>query len=567
MRERESGAPEATVTLPASRIRPMNRLFANQTKTATKKPRHPRVLVARKWAAYQELTGQEIGYSQRMASKILRIPRTTLQNWDSGGIVEDELDRFFSSEIGQKVLHRIVCAAGFVIQFRECGSRALQEFIRLSMLSRWVANSKGAVHNFSSRFEAEIGIFGNEQKRSLSNEMPKRKIVLGEDETFHRARPCLVAIELVSNYILVEEYADQRRAEDWNLAMNNALNGLNVEILSSTSDEGTGILAHVKKELKVEHAPDIFHVQQDLSRATAGPLKAQEREIECELDKEQRRLARIIEKHGDESEAALEAKKARDLKLCGQKARTARRDEVKAAIKGVGRDYHPVDLATGALRSPDEVRSKLEARVGTVEAAARTIELSGSCMRKITRAKEQIAPLVSYLAYWFLLLGQFLEELKLTPEIEVFFREVLLPLAYLEMVFKKTPTREREALTSVLKRLRERVRDGPLQGRQREEMQAQATEVMGWFQRSSSCVEGRNGVLGMKHHGAHRISQRRLSALTVVHNFHVTRPDGTSPANRFFQREHEELFDTVLRRMPMLGKPRNRTAKPRVLAA
>jgi hypothetical protein len=264
------------------------------------------------------------------------------------------------------------------------------------MLSRWVANSKGAVHNFSSRFEAEIGIFGNEQKRSLSNEMPKRKIVLGEDETFHRARPCLVAIELVSNYILVEEYADQRRAEDWNLAMNNALNGLNVEILSSTSDEGTGILAHVKKELKVEHSPDIFHVQQDLSRATAGSLKAQEREIECELDKEQRRLARIIEKHGDESEAALEAKKVRDLKLCGQKARTARRDEVKAAIKGVGRDYHPVDLATGALRSPDEVRSKLEARVGTVEAAARTIELSGSCMRKITRAKEQIAPLVSY---------------------------------------------------------------------------------------------------------------------------------------------------------------------------
>jgi hypothetical protein len=537
----------------------MNKLSSSQPKNATKKPHHPRALVARKWTAFQELTGPEIGYSQRMASKTLRIPRTTFQNWGSCKVKEDELDRFFSSEIGLEALHRILCAADFVIQFRECGSRGLQEFIRLSKLDRWMANSIGAAHNFSSRIEAEIGIFGNEQSRSLAQGMTKRKIVLGEDETFHVGRPCLVAIELVSNYILVEEYADQRRAEDWNLATKRALEGLNVEILSSTSDEGTGILAHVKKELKVEHAPDIFHIQQDLSRATAGPLKAQEKEIESELDKSQKKMTRIIEKHGEESEAALEAKKDRDLKLYGQKVRKTRRDEVKASIKRVGHDYHPIDLATGAWQSPDEVRSKLEACVGVVEAAARTIELSNNCMKKIMKAKEQIAPLVSYLAYWFLLLKQFLEELKLSPEVETFFRDVLLPLAYLEMVFKKTPTKERGALEPVLKRLRTRAREGPLQERER--------EVMGWFQRSSSCVEGRNGVLGMKHHGAHRLSQRRLSALTAVHNFHVTRPDGTTPANRFFRKEHDDLFDTVVSRTPMLGKPRNRSARPKALAA
>ena len=408
----------------------MNKLSASQTKNATKKPHHPRVLVARKWTAFQELTGSEIGYSQRLAAKTLKLPRTTFRNWNSCKVNEDEADRFFSSEIGLEILHRIVCAADFVIQFRDCGCRGLQEFIRLSKLDRWMANSVGATHNFSSRLEAEIGIFGKEQSRSLAKGMSKRKIVLGEDETFHVSRPCLLAIELISNYILVEEYADQRRAEDWNLATNRALEGLNVEILSSTSDEGTGILAHVKKELKVEHAPDIFHVQQDLSRATAGPLKAQEKEIESELDKSQKKLTRSIEKHGEESEAALEATKDRNIKLYGQRVRKTRRDEVKASIKRVGHDYHPVDLATGAWQSPDEVRSKLEACVGVVEAAARTIELSNSCMKRIMKAKEQIAPLVSYLAYWFLLLKRFLEELNLSPEIETFFRDVLLPLAY-----------------------------------------------------------------------------------------------------------------------------------------
>jgi len=545
----------------------MNKLSASQTKNTTKKPHHPRALVARKWTAFQELTGPEIGYSRRLAAKTLRIPRTTFQNWNSSKVREDELDRFFSSELGLEILHRIVCAASFVIQFRECGSRGLQEFIRLAKLDRWTANSTGAVHNFSSRLEAEIGIFGTEQSRSLSVGMSKRKIVLGEDETFHVGRPCLVAIELVSNYILVEEYADQRRAEDWNLATRRALDGLNVEILSSTSDEGTGILAHVKKELKVEHAPDIFHVQQDLSRATAGGLKAQEREIECELDKEQKKLTRIIEKHGEKSVVALDAMRDRNLKLYGQGARKTRSDEVKASIRQVGHDYHPVDLATGTWQSPDMVRNKLEACFSVVDIAARTIDLSKNCMKKIMKAKEQIAPLVSYLAYWFLLLKQFLEELKLTSEVETFFRDVLLPLAYLEMVFKKTPTKKRGELEPVLKRLRAMAREGPLQEIEREALQARAVEVMGWFQRSSSCVEGRNGVLGMKHHGAHRLSQRRLSALTVVHNFHVTRPDGTTPANRFFRKEHNDLFDTVVRRMPMLGKPRNRFAKPRALAA
>jgi hypothetical protein len=339
-----------TVTLPASRIRPMNELSASQTKNATKKPHHPRALVSRKWIAFQELTGPEIGYSRRLASKTLRIPRTTFQNWNSCKVREDELDRFFLSEIGLEALHRIVCAADFVIQFRECGSRGLQEFIRLSQLDRWVANSIGATYNFSSRFETEIGIFGKEQCRSLAKGMSRRKIVLAEDETFHAGRPCLLAIEVVSNYILVEEYADQRRAEDWNLATRRALEGLNVEILSSTSDEGTGILAHVKKELKVEHAPDIFHVQQDLSRATAGGLKAQEKEIECEFDKSQKKLARIIEKLGEESEAALEATKARNLQLYGLQARKTRSDEVKTSIRRVGHDYHPSDRYVAITR-------------------------------------------------------------------------------------------------------------------------------------------------------------------------------------------------------------------------
>ena len=40
-----------------------------------------------------------------------------------------------------------------------------------------------------------------------------------------------------------------------------------------------------------------------------------------------------------------------------------------------------------------------------------------------------------------------------------------------------------------------------------------------FFQRSSSCVEGRNGYLSLRHHGLHHLSNRKLNALTVIHNY------------------------------------------------
>lgn len=545
----------------------MHALSTSSSKKVTTKIHRPREIVSRKWMAYQELTSSETSYSHRVAAKVLNVPRSTFQHWCASHIQEDELDRFFSSPIGVNILHRIVSAAHFVIQFRNCGSRSLQEFLKLSQLEKWVAHSTGAVHNFASRFETEVVNFGKEQRQILAEGMPKRKIALSEDETFHMGRPCLVAIELISNYILVEEYAEQRREDDWNLAVNEALKGLNVEILSSTIDGGTALSAHVKKELKVEHAPDLFHVQQDLSRATAGPLKAQEREIEKELEKEQKKLVRAIEKHGKHSEPAQEAEKIRNLKAYGHGLRKTRREEVKTSIKGIGQDYHPIDLTTGEWQPPEIVKSKLEARMGRVEAAARETELAGSCLKKISKAKEQIDSMISYLTYFFLLLQRFFEEQNLPPEIEQFLREVLIPLAYLEWVFKKTPTKERQALKPILEKMRTRAREGPLQGKEGEALQKQAAEVAQWFQRSSSCVEGRNGVLDMKHHGAHRLSQSRLSALTVVHNFHVRRSDGSTPGERFFQKKHDELFEAVTSRVPMLGKPRIGRVQRESLAA
>ena len=97
---------------------------------------------------------------------------------------------------------------------------------------------------------------------------------------------------------------------------------------------------------------------------------------------------------------------------------------------------------------------------------------------------------------------------------------------------------------------------------ERKEVQEVARQIAGLFQRSSSCVEGRNGRLSLQHHGHSRVSERRLKALTVIHNYVVKRSDGTTAAQRFFGQPHQDVFPWLLQRMPDLPRPAPKRQKP-----
>lgn len=59
---------------------------------------------------------------------------------------------------------------------------------------------------------------------------------------------------------------------------------LGVEIIQSTSDEGTGLIKYVEKELGAQHSPDLFHVQQELTRGTSAPIAAKVKQAEKAYD-------------------------------------------------------------------------------------------------------------------------------------------------------------------------------------------------------------------------------------------------------------------------------------------
>ncbi len=76
------------------------------------------------------------------------------------------------------------------------------------------------------------------------------------------------------------------------------------------------------------------------------------------------------------------------------------------------------------------------------------------------------------------------------------------------------------------------------------------------FHRSSSAVEGRNGVLSQMYHNGRGFTEKRLRALTVVHNYFIKREDGTTAAMRLFGVEHPDLFTGLQDQMGALPLPR-----------
>jgi hypothetical protein len=58
------------------------------------------------------------------------------------------------------------------------------------------------------------------------------------------------------------------------------------------------------------------------------------------------------------------------------------------------------------------------------------------------------------------------------------------------------------------------------------------------------------------------VSERRLQALTVIHNYLVQRADGTTAAQRFFGQKHKDVFSWVLQRLPDLPRPAQQRPKP-----
>ncbi|MCP4146959.1 MAG: hypothetical protein GY757_04330, partial [bacterium] len=216
--------------------------------------------------------------------------------------------------------------------------------------------------------DKELIKFGKSERDRFAAHMPSKTITLAEDETFH-PKICLVAIEAVSNFIILEKYVQNRDGATWNASVEEALAGLPIKVIQVTSDQGSGLLNHVKKGLGVHHSSDIFHVSYEIGKGTSGPLASEIRRAEQTLLTEEKQVERIKStKHrydnqerrpvgrrpGFEKRIDL-AKK--DRKHAEDELQEARENQetVRVSRKNIGHVYHPYDPLTGKKQDASSV--------------------------------------------------------------------------------------------------------------------------------------------------------------------------------------------------------------------
>lgn len=541
--------------------------------------------MAGKVAEYESLQDGCSGLSQRKTAEAIGIPRSTLQHWLARKEkidAEPELVAFFESEVGIAFLHRLVVAAHFVITMvGPSGIRLVCQFLELSGLDRFVATSYGSQQAVSVELEQAIVGYGAAEQAGLCAHMPAKEITVCEDETFH-PETCLVAIEPVSNYILLEKYAPDRKAETWTEALHESLGDLPVSVVQGTSDEGRGLCHHIAQDLGIHHSPDLFHVQQAASQATSAPLAARVRQATTAVEQAEK----VVEKHQNEQERYLNqsprpvgrppgfAQRIVTAQAEVENAGAAldmalvRQAQAKAAVLGVSQSYHPFHLESGAAQDAETVAQALQSHFTTLENVAQEAQLPERCLKNIHKAKRLATKMVATIAFFFLTIQAKVEALSLTPAQEQAVHQQLIPAIYLQLVAAKAPSAaQRHVLYERSQALLDSLRtpDSPLftlEAEEKELIESVATECAHLFQRSSSCTEGRNGQLALRHHGLHRISQRKLHALTVVHNFFLTRQDGSTAAQRFFDQPHRDLFDFLLTQVDLPGRPAQKRPPP-----
>ena len=540
-------------------------------------PRWDRFERADLFEQYRELRTQ--GISERQAAKELKVPRTTLQAWrmwHDGLDICPHVAEFFQSGPGLAFLHRIVIGFHLVcVEVGACGIRLVCLFLHLTGLDRFVAASYGAQQQVNVQIEQAMVTYRHDETARLAQDMPRKDLTVTQDETFTGGL-CLITMDPESNFILVEQLAQARDQVSWNECRAPALAQLNCRVIQSTSDEAPGLLAYVEHYLEAHHSPDLFHVQHELVKAVSGPMATKERATHKAVTEAKEQLERLqndpqssgneTEKRApgrppkepvslEQAEQALEAASREHARLCEQRA------QVKASIRGIGHDYHFVDLERGVRRNGQLIASDIQEHIDQIRSVAQHEGLSQRCLERIDKAERVVPKMQGTIEFVSRYVAQQVAQLDVTPPVSFAMHAKLIPAYYLDRVAGTRSVSDGEPLHELAERLRAPLFASggvlnALSPEAQDHLHDEAKRLAAVFQRSSSNVEGRNGYLSLRSHQLRGLDlPRKRECFTAIHNFFLPRPDGTTAAERFFGQKPRSMFAAILDSVELAPTP------------
>jgi len=231
---------------------------------------------------------------------------------------------------------------------------------------------------------------------------------------------------------------------------------------------------------------------------------------------------------------------------------SAQREQVAQSIRGIGHAYHFVDVERGVRRNGQLIVADLQAQIDTMRTVAQHEGLREAGVDRIDKAQRVVPKMQATIECVAGYVRQQVRQRDLTPPVSYAMHAHLIPSCSLERVAQTRTVHAGEPLRELAKRLRMPLYEpgGALAALSEAEQSAlhqQAQELAEVFQRSSANVEGRNGYLSLRNHQLRGLDRpRKRACLTAVHNFFLTRTDGTTAAERFFGQKPRSMFTAIL---------------------
>ena len=458
----------------------------------------------------------------------------------------------WETEAGEAWLKLLMVAALYTFGMKShVGEDKLSEFFKLIRIDTHVGVSPSALRPQLKRMEDLLPLY----QQRCENDVPaqQRPAVVAMDETFFGDFLILVLMDLSSGYLILEDISHDRRFDTWFEKATPRLKTLGINVRHAVSDRAKALIKLAITGFECQSGADIFHAQRDISKWLGATLGRRHTQAKTQWKNAE---AMLQKKQGNKIAELTQAVDAKIAYIRIQKIQAAYHEN----LVGIADDVHPFSLQSNQPNRAEQVISRLKKRAQAFKKIAQlqTITDSKQTMNKFTN---QFNDLASNVECWWLWVMEILTGLSVDEATQYWLIRILLPTVYWHQQWLKTKNpRQREKYCQAWQRAAQTLQADAFTATLPESTLQRWLEWAEWmarnFHRSSSAVEGRNGYLSQMYHNGRGLTEKRLRALTVIHNYGLKRADGTTAATRLFDRTFPDLFLWLVAEMGELPLPR-----------
>lgn len=475
-----------------------------------------------------------------------------LRRWFSSGT------SYWDTQEGQWFLHCMILSLIYVFVIKGgVGAGRIKEHLEHLRLGEIMAISESSIYKIIKEISEQILRYQQLMEEELTStsqvELLGLQVVLGVDETWLEDM-LLVCQDLMSGYIFLEEASKQRDVTSWWSVLGKKVLTWGFKIRGLVSDRAKALVKLGDSDyLNVFSMPDLFHFVQEINKA-----------VGLKVGKQLERSKKALDKASEE------------LKATSQEAF----EELQQVYQSYRQQLEQINKIVNPFNEQDDwtstaaVEKALTHCFTSIGKIAHELGLTID-IAKASKILHQIPTIAQGVGNWISLTKADLDSLQAAGKITVAEKEWLtkyaIPYCYWQIQLGRTQAKARNRdLRAYYRQRTDKAEQGlkeadltsSMSYERLEELLAMAHQMAISFQRASSQTEGRNGYLAFVNHSHRGMPQQRLQVLSVVHNYDIRRVDGTTPAQRLFQRPFPDLFEFLCQNVTGFKEPRRGKCKP-----